>query len=107
MLAGDPTGGMAPGLVQALTQILAGINRRRTTILLVEQTRQPALAPSLRLQVTHCSEIPRGICPRRAPGSRPPAVPVKRPRGRRVVEMALSRQPAVRHTSAKAQSKKT
>ena len=38
MLVDEPTEGLAPLLVQNLTEILAAINKRGTTILLVEQT---------------------------------------------------------------------
>ncbi|HXG16929.1 MAG TPA: ABC transporter ATP-binding protein, partial [Calidithermus sp.] len=38
MLVDEPTEGLAPLLVQQLTEILAAINRRGTTILLVEQS---------------------------------------------------------------------
>ena len=51
MLVDEPTEGLAPMLVQSLTEILREINRRGTTILLVEQTLEVALgalAPSLR-----------------------------------------------------------
>jgi branched-chain amino acid transport system ATP-binding protein len=51
MLVDEPTEGLAPLLVQALTEVLAAINRRGTTILLVEQTLEVALALSRRLYV--------------------------------------------------------
>jgi len=51
MLVDEPTEGLAPLLVQNLTEILAAINRRGTTILLVEQTLDVALALSHRLYV--------------------------------------------------------
>ena len=51
MLVDEPTEGLAPLLVQNLTDILAEINRRGTTILLVEQTLEVALALSHRLYV--------------------------------------------------------
>ena len=51
MLVDEPTEGLAPILVQNLTEILAQINRRGTTILLVEQTLEVALALSHRLYV--------------------------------------------------------
>jgi branched-chain amino acid transport system ATP-binding protein len=51
MLVDEPTEGLAPLLVQNLTEILAAINRRGTTILLVEQTLEVALALSHRLYV--------------------------------------------------------
>ena len=51
MLVDEPTEGLAPLLVQSLTEILREINRRGTTILLVEQTLEVALALSHRLYV--------------------------------------------------------
>ena len=51
MLVDEPTEGLAPLLVQSLTEILATINRRGTTILLVEQTLEVALALSRRIYV--------------------------------------------------------
>ena len=51
MLVDEPTEGLAPLLVQNLTEILGEINRRGTTILLVEQTLEVALALSTRLYV--------------------------------------------------------
>jgi branched-chain amino acid transport system ATP-binding protein len=51
MLVDEPTEGLAPMLVQSLTEILATINRRGTTILLVEQTLEVALALSRRIYV--------------------------------------------------------
>ena len=51
MLVDEPTEGLAPLLVQNLTEILGEINRRGTTILLVEQTLEVALALSHRLYV--------------------------------------------------------
>ena len=51
MLVDEPTEGLAPLLVQNLTDILAAINRAGTTILLVEQTLEVALALSRRLYV--------------------------------------------------------
>jgi branched-chain amino acid transport system ATP-binding protein len=51
MLVDEPTEGLAPMLVQSLTDILREINRRGTTILLVEQTLEVALALSHRLYV--------------------------------------------------------
>jgi branched-chain amino acid transport system ATP-binding protein len=51
MLVDEPTEGLAPMLVQNLTEILAAINRTGTTILLVEQTLEVALALSRRLYV--------------------------------------------------------
>ena len=51
MLVDEPTEGLAPLLVQTLTDILREINRRGTTILLVEQTLEVAMALSHRLYV--------------------------------------------------------
>jgi branched-chain amino acid transport system ATP-binding protein len=51
MLVDEPTEGLAPILVQGLTEILARINQRGTTILLVEQALEVALALSHRLYV--------------------------------------------------------
>jgi branched-chain amino acid transport system ATP-binding protein len=51
MLVDEPTEGLAPLLVQSLTEILSAINRRGTTILLVEQTLEVAMALSHRLYV--------------------------------------------------------
>ena len=51
MFSDEPTEGLAPLLVQNLTENLAEINRRGTTILLVEQTLDVALALSHRLYV--------------------------------------------------------
>ena len=51
MLVDEPTEGLAPLLVQNLTDILSAINRRGTTILLVEQTLEVAMALSHRLYV--------------------------------------------------------
>jgi branched-chain amino acid transport system ATP-binding protein len=51
MLVDEPTEGLAPILVQNLTDIMAAINRSGTTILLVEQTLEVALALSSRLYV--------------------------------------------------------
>jgi branched-chain amino acid transport system ATP-binding protein len=51
MLVDEPTEGLSPLLVQNLTEILAEINRRGTTILLVEQTLEVALTLSHRLYV--------------------------------------------------------
>ena len=51
MLVDEPTEGLAPLLVRNLTEILAAINRRGTTILLVEQTLEVAMALSHRLYV--------------------------------------------------------
>jgi branched-chain amino acid transport system ATP-binding protein len=51
MLVDEPTEGLAPLLVQSLTEILRAINKRGTTILLVEQTLEVAMALSHRLYV--------------------------------------------------------
>jgi branched-chain amino acid transport system ATP-binding protein len=51
MLVDEPTEGLAPMLVEHLTEILGEISRRGTTILLVEQTLEVALALSHRLYV--------------------------------------------------------
>jgi branched-chain amino acid transport system ATP-binding protein len=51
MLVDEPTEGLAPLLVQNLTEILASINRRGTTILLVEQTLEVAMTLSHRVYV--------------------------------------------------------
>jgi branched-chain amino acid transport system ATP-binding protein len=51
MLVDEPTEGLAPMLVQNLTDILGAINRRGTTILLVEQTLEVAMTLSHRLYV--------------------------------------------------------
>jgi len=51
MLVDEPTEGLAPLLVQSLTEILREINKRGTTILLVEQTLEVATALSHRLYV--------------------------------------------------------
>ena len=51
MLVDEPTEGIAPLLVESSTEILGEINRRATTILLVEQMLDVALALSHRLYV--------------------------------------------------------
>ena len=51
MLVDEPTEGLAPLLVRALTEALADVNRRGTSILLVEQTLEVALGLSHRLYV--------------------------------------------------------
>ena len=51
MLVDEPTEGLAPLLVQNLTDILGTINRAGTTILLVEQTLEVALALAHRVYV--------------------------------------------------------
>ena len=51
MLVDEPTEGLAPLLIENLTSILREANRRGTTILLVEQTLEVALALSSRLYV--------------------------------------------------------
>ncbi len=57
MLIDEPTEGLAPMLVQNLTEILAAINRRGTTILLVEQTLEVAMRLSHRLYVMDQGQI--------------------------------------------------
>ncbi len=51
MLVDEPTEGLSPMLVQTLTDVLREINAKGTTILLVEQTLEVALALSHRLYV--------------------------------------------------------
>ena len=51
MLVDEPTEGLAPLVVESLTRVLGEINRRGTSILLVEQTLEVALALSSRLYV--------------------------------------------------------
>jgi branched-chain amino acid transport system ATP-binding protein len=51
MLVDEPTEGLAPIIVQNLTEILARINQRGTTLLLVEQTLEVAMTLSHRLYV--------------------------------------------------------
>ena len=51
MLVDEPTEGLAPIIVQNLTEILTRINRRGMTLLLVEQTLEVAMALSHRLYV--------------------------------------------------------
>jgi branched-chain amino acid transport system ATP-binding protein len=51
MLVDEPTEGLAPIIVQNLTEILARINQRGTTLLLVEQTLEVAMSLSHRLYV--------------------------------------------------------
>jgi len=51
MLVDEPTEGLSPIIVESLTKILREINRRGTTILLVEQILEVALALSHRLYV--------------------------------------------------------
>jgi branched-chain amino acid transport system ATP-binding protein len=57
MLIDEPTEGLAPLLVQNLTAILAEISRRGSTILLVEQSLEVALALSSRLYVVDQGRI--------------------------------------------------
>ena len=57
MLVDEPTEGLAPLLVQSLTEILREINRRGTTILLVEQSLEVAMALSHRLYVVDQGRI--------------------------------------------------
>jgi branched-chain amino acid transport system ATP-binding protein len=63
MLVDEPTEGLAPLLVQSLTEILREINARGTTILLVEQTLEVALALSHRLYVMDQGRIQFGGTP--------------------------------------------
>jgi branched-chain amino acid transport system ATP-binding protein len=63
MLVDEPTEGLAPMLVQNLTEILAAINRGGTTILLVEQTLEVALALSRRIYVMDQGRIQFGGTP--------------------------------------------
>jgi branched-chain amino acid transport system ATP-binding protein len=51
MLVDEPTEGLAPIIVQNLTEILGRINQRGTTLLLVEQTLEVAMSLSHRLYV--------------------------------------------------------
>ncbi len=51
MLVDEPTEGLAPLLVQSLTEILASINRRGMTIMLVEQSLEVALKLAHRVYV--------------------------------------------------------
>jgi branched-chain amino acid transport system ATP-binding protein len=51
MLVDEPTEGLAPLIVQTLTEILARINQRGTALLLVEQTLEVAMRLSHRLYV--------------------------------------------------------
>jgi branched-chain amino acid transport system ATP-binding protein len=51
MLVDEPTEGLSPIIVESLTEILREINRRGTTILLVEQILEVALVLSHRLYV--------------------------------------------------------
>jgi branched-chain amino acid transport system ATP-binding protein len=57
MLVDEPTEGLAPMLVQSLTAILGEISRRGSTILLVEQNLEVALALSSRLYVVDQGRI--------------------------------------------------
>jgi branched-chain amino acid transport system ATP-binding protein len=57
MLVDEPTEGLAPILVQTLTSVLAEISRRGSTILLVEQSLEVALALSSRLYVVDQGRI--------------------------------------------------
>ena len=57
MLVDEPTEGLAPLVVQALTEVLQEINRRGTSILLVEQTLEVALSLSHRLYVVDQGRI--------------------------------------------------
>jgi branched-chain amino acid transport system ATP-binding protein len=64
MLVDEPTEGLAPILVQSLTEILRRINQAGTTILLVEQTLEVALALSHRVYVMDQGRIQFGGTPR-------------------------------------------
>jgi branched-chain amino acid transport system ATP-binding protein len=57
MLVDEPTEGLAPLLVQTLTDVLRRINGRGTTILLVEQTLEVAMSLSHRLYVMDQGKI--------------------------------------------------
>ena len=57
VLVDEPTEGLAPLFVQSLTAILKEINRRGTTILLVEQTLEVALTLSHRLYVLDQGQV--------------------------------------------------
>jgi branched-chain amino acid transport system ATP-binding protein len=57
ILVDEPTEGLAPLLVQNLAAVLAEISRRGTTILLVEQSLEVALALSSRLYVVDQGRI--------------------------------------------------
>jgi branched-chain amino acid transport system ATP-binding protein len=57
MLVDEPTEGLAPLLVQSLTAILAAINQRGTTILLVEQALEVALTLAHRVYVIDQGQI--------------------------------------------------
>jgi branched-chain amino acid transport system ATP-binding protein len=63
MLVDEPTEGLAPLLVQSLTEILRRINKSGTTILLVEQTLEVAMALSHRLYVMDQGRIQFGGTP--------------------------------------------
>jgi branched-chain amino acid transport system ATP-binding protein len=63
MLVDEPTEGLAPMLVANLTEILGAINRGGTTILLVEQTLEVALALSHRIYVMDQGRIQFGGTP--------------------------------------------
>jgi branched-chain amino acid transport system ATP-binding protein len=64
MLVDEPTEGLAPLLVQGLTEILRRINQNGTTILLVEQTLEVAMALSHRLYVMDQGRIQFSGTPR-------------------------------------------
>jgi len=68
MLVDEPTEGLAPLLVQSLSEVLARINERGTTILLVEQTLEVALALSHRLYVMDQGRIQFAGTPRELAG---------------------------------------
>ncbi len=77
MLVDEPTEGLAPILVQTLTSVLGEISRRGSTILLVEQNLEVALALSSRLYVIDQGRIQFSGTPGRAPprAGDPAAVP--------------------------------
>jgi branched-chain amino acid transport system ATP-binding protein len=64
MLVDEPTEGLAPLLVQSLTDILQRINKSGTTILLVEQTLEVALALSHHVYVMDQGRIQFSGTPR-------------------------------------------
>jgi branched-chain amino acid transport system ATP-binding protein len=63
MLVDEPTEGLSPLLVRALTDVLAEVNRRGMTILLVEQTFEVALRLSSRLYVMDQGRVQFEGCP--------------------------------------------
>ena len=113
MLVDEPTEGLSPLIVESLTEILREINRRGTTILLVEQILEVALVLSHRLYVMdqgriqfegrrgaarrsrHPAALPRrlarGTASPKAPSHRPPhwARPVEFYTGRQFVTCSV------------------